>query len=1543
MFAGRYARVRELGAGAMAATWLARDRLHDEDVTLKVLREPSLLGAMRREFARLRSLRHAGLVRVRDFGAARDGGERVAYYTARHVPGTELGAFVAGGPSIDAVRGAVADVARALAYLHAAGVRHGDVKPANVIVRPDGRAVLIDLGCAAALGVPPVDGVSGTPGFLAPELLEGRAADGRADLYGLGQTLAQIAPAFGGEWPDDLRALAERCAQLEPSDRPVDAAEVLERLGESAPLVGAARSAEAPLLGREEIVSEARDLIARLDWAASGPRTLWLHGPEGIGRTRLLDELRWEAQLSTDVVTLDPRDPDAVAHALAPLGASLQRPASLAEAPATLLVIDDAHRLAERAARDLETLMRLIDGSGPIGLIATSLDEPPAPAEALLLAPLSRADVARWCAGRLSDARLDDVVRLTGGSPGAVAALLAHVGAGDCSEEDLAALKDLSVPSERRRAALEALPEGAIDALIDLCLADGRLAPGVHEVDAVAPLLEGRWAELDERGLALPRPTDASRWLAALDPARVDARRRARAAALADEAPAIAARLYAEAGDTAAAEALLPPTAATGWGRAAEALVAAGPTEAGRLRAAQIAAELGRPERALRYLEPLEATDRFGAHLLRGECRFRLGDLDGARAALERARELASDGAERAMALDVLARCAQRAGAHGKALEHAEAGFDALGSEARHPGLRARLLEDRGVALSYLGEHEESERALERASRLAREANPRDRVRIASYRGINAHRTGRAALAATCHREALSVAEEHGLSDYVATCALNLGTAQHQLGEWGPALASYERGLEVARALGKASTRRTLEFDLAKLLSDIGLFDRAVDRARAVEAEARAQDQPFWVGSAASVQGEALLAAGRPEEARDALARAAASFEAQGASRELVEVRLTELELALEEAAPDARARLDALAPRVEALESADLGARLAMVRAATLGDTPEALAQLERAHDLARSSSQRILQAEVDRRLAWFWSRRGAPGVASRHAEAARDAWERTEGLLPESLREPFRRHPRRAVPDLRPSAGPAAPGPDSRFRHLLDINRKLNSSLDPKRVLDATIDAAIELTGAERGFVILAEDDGALEIAVARNLDREKVPRSHLKVSHSIAERVLEAGEPVLTVDAREDPRFRDQASVHAMKLRSVICVPVRSPHGVLGALYLDNRFRAERFGKPDLELLLAFSDQAALAIRNARLVAALEEEKARVEQLARGQALQIDELEERVRAQSAALAHRYDYSAIIGQSDPMRRVFDLLDRLTASEVTVLVQGESGTGKELVARAIHFNGPRREAPFVTINCGALPDTLLESELFGHVRGAFTGAVEDKDGLFVSARGGTLFLDEVGEMSEAMQVKLLRVLQERRVRPLGRSHEVPVDVRVLAATNRDLAVEARAGRFREDLYYRLAVVDVRMPPLRERMDDLPLLVAHLRDTIADEIGAESKPVSPGAMRRLASHDWPGNVRELRNVLARAFVLAEGTIEPSDIDLERRGPARPRTRKERDVEERARLERALEEHGWRVVDVARSLGIPRSTLYRRLKRHGLRRDRPKPD
>jgi transcriptional regulator with PAS, ATPase and Fis domain len=405
----------------------------------------------------------------------------------------------------------------------------------------------------------------------------------------------------------------------------------------------------------------------------------------------------------------------------------------------------------------------------------------------------------------------------------------------------------------------------------------------------------------------------------------------------------------------------------------------------------------------------------------------------------------------------------------------------------------------------------------------------------------------------------------------------------------------------------------------------------------------------------------------------------------------------------------------------------------------------------------------------------------------------------------------------------------------------------------------------------------------------------------------------------------------------------------VPVRGATSVLGVIYVDHRIEHSVFREEDVNLLGMFADQAAIAITNRNLLESLKEKAQLVESLNQKLQEELKERDEtittlRYSLDSAGGDSYYDYRAIIGESKPIQELKALLRKVSQSDFTVLIQGESGTGKELVARCLHRNSSRSRAPFITINCATIPETLLENELFGHVRGAFSGADRPRKGLFEAAHRGTLFLDEVSEMTQAMQSRLLRVVQDGEVRPVGGKESIRVDVRIVAASNRDLGRMVEDGEFREDLLYRLRVLPIEVPPLRHRREDLRLLIQHF----LKEAGVSPTPTIPAEVHKaFEAYSWPGNVRELQNELKRLLVVGDGEIDVANLS-EQVLDTRPRL--QTDGQQVADLGHLVESIETREIGRALSLaegnkskaadllGISRFTLQRKLDKYGIKVD-----
>lgn len=477
--------------------------------------------------------------------------------------------------------------------------------------------------------------------------------------------------------------------------------------------------------------------------------------------------------------------------------------------------------------------------------------------------------------------------------------------------------------------------------------------------------------------------------------------------------------------------------------------------------------------------------------------------------------------------------------------------------------------------------------------------------------------------------------------------------------------------------------------------------------------------------------------------------------------------------------------------------------------------------------------------------------------------------------------------------------------------FEALSEIALAVNSIHEPDALLEKVLAIAMRELEAERGFVLLTAEDAekGFEVKNSRNFSDDQIGEI-VRISTSVVLEVLQTGEPVLVYEALQDDRFRDTESIVVQQIKSIACVPLRIKNRQIGAIYLDSLTKRGRFTSETLPFISAFANQAAIAIENARLVKRLSEENRRL----------------RTEVQRV---HGFD--EIIGQSRAMDEVFDTMTRVLDSDATVLIEGESGTGKELVARAIHYNGHRKDGSFVAIFCGSLPEELLESELFGHKKGAFTGAVEDKPGLFEEADGGTVFLDEVGDLTPRVQTALLRVLQEGEIKRVGETKMRNVDVRIISATNKPLKGLMQEEGFREDLYYRLNTISISMPPLRRRGADVHLLAHHFLDIYARKKDIDG--FTEDALEALKNYSWPGNVRELENTIERAVVFARGNlIEKEDLrlpDEDELDPFEPGTTLKQ--AERLVVERTIDACDGNISEAARTLDVSRRWLHYRLK------------
>jgi serine/threonine-protein kinase PknK len=968
---------------------------------------------------------------------------------------------------------------------------------------------------------------------------------------------------------------------------------------------------------------------------------------------------------------------------------------------------------------------------------------------------------------------------------------------------------------------------------------------------------------------------------------------------------------------------------------------------------------------------------RAEARLLAARAFTALGQWDAAISAL---RNVPTDAepAQQAQVQRELAKIHLRRGDYTAVSSAVDAG---LACAASDDPVRVELLCSRGIVASYAGDQAAANSCYEQALKLARERGVRsDEANVLTYLAIGCQRAGDMIGARDLLAQSLEIAREQGDVGSMARFALNLGAIFYYLGEQAAAAEHYDSAARLSRRAGRSSTRLYARANLAHLHVYFGLYESARREIDDVLGEALSAGQRATVAHLTISSADLAARTGDVEQALIRYDDGLARYATLGRTRELIEHNLDAAETLLNRAGPaDASAAAAYLSRAREHLtreQADDLRLRLDLLvaRARLLSGEPDAAARgFEDVVTRARATRSRDIEWPALAALASAQEQCGASFAAKHSARAAVEVLEDIALRIPRAHRDAFWQDPRRRsvrdqanrtehviVPELTGSTSITAAAFRQERERLFQILRRLASEHDLPRLLERIIESAVDLSGAERGSVLLLDKAGNLtsQITHARPALADQAQEAF---SRSIAEAVLIDGEPIVTVDAVSDGRLQSYQSVHKLMLRSVACLPIRGHAATVGVLYLEHRRSRGRFSDDVVELLSAFADQAAIALENAALLdeirkqkedlevanVELREAKAQLEDLLVTRTRQLDDVQREL-ARATRTPDSAPRHGIVGKSASLLRMLDGLTRLANTSVPVVICGETGTGKELVARAIHYGGARASGPFVTIDCGSLPETLLESELFGYVKGAFSGADRDRRGLIAAASGGTLFLDEVSEMPPKMQAGLLRVLQERKVCRVGSDVEESIDVRLLTATRRPLSELVARGQFREDLLYRLSVVELAVPPLRDRRDDIPLLCDHL---LRDFAARESIPrchLTRAALAMLLDQPWPGNVRQLGHVLLQACVMAESTtIDVGDFSLgeslaapasatsfppamaaSASQPAESLTHHKQ--EEKVRILQALEAAGWNRVKAAQALGMPRRTFYRRL-------------
>ena len=1583
-----------LGTGGMGEVYRVLDLTQGKECALKILNETIDEQAVRRRFHRefqvLNRFQHPRLVRTYAWGFA----EERPYFTMEYLPGNTLEKIIADQVLLARFRAShffdlIQQIAEGLAYIYAQGAVHRDLKPSNIMVleTEDGiETTILDLGLAKfrhlhSTSITQTGAALGTAEYMSPEQGKGLWLDHRSDLYSLGIILYEMltgVPPFSGHNPisvimkhirempppmDEVNiAVPEETQQIvlkllakEPVDRYQSAEELVRALPLELVLPDDEQSdvhrkvVRPQFVGRE---SEMKTLRAMLqDVLVGEQRVVLISGEAGVGKSRLVEELLGDARVYDflslksagreeggqlygalidafhGMANLRRRMPDPVeTDKFSVMEHWLQLLKRLRRQKPIVLCLEDIQWLDELSLEFLQYVLRDPEPC-PLLLCLTcrwSNLEPLseeiqkfirsnefAGVTQIQLENLPREEVGYLAASMLGERSippdaLQTLFRETGGQPlFVVEAIRALVNAdvvrqnvsghwqwGEFPETLLS--NDISEVLYRRVATLPAVQQRVLEyACVFLSDFSFELLAAIWRGDELELLdvLDDLIAE----GLLTARGEDEERYRFSQELCRH---------AIYDRMQDVRRRLlHREIGNA--------------------------------LEKTEHAEEL--TEELADHFAAAEERDKAVKYMcLAGKKALEQHAYRQARKRFKTVRDWAKDDAFESKAETIDFLCAYAAslcncGQHNRALE--------LLGEAKmllpdgRKDLKARILNDLGEIHSVLQQREIAEKYMLDALRLYQE--------LGDFEGeIQAL----GSLAQLCdvsgqHEEAIAYMRLEIEKYYTLGEPQNKAIVQIREGQ--TALVSFrfettkrylETAVKTSQQLGLEHHRLWAQNLLQRVYFYLGDLDQAEATCYEVIGEWRKRGVIHWEAANFLYLGELAL---ERDDFSEALEYAEISSErflktprrdyiyrAYAIAATAV-ARIGDTETALEWAERASEGTQQTSGMYTDILPLVYCGIGVAFAQAGRITDAEEAF---EQAIECRRESkgdhwARALLMAGE------FYLERDDVPKAREYLESAKQAFgememsyflEKTEVLL-NQLDEDDRGKDATSSSDISVDTLSV-----DRLSLLYDVSRELTTERDVKVLLDRTLGNLLTVYPAER--VLVAIKNEAQKGFVVNAVRYHNVEADDAEaLSRGIIRRVMETNEPVLSIDAQTDDRLNRYQSVIDYNIRSVLCVPLfHVKKGVIGALYVDHRGLDNVFSEADQTFLQAFANLVGMALVNARMYEQLEEKAQYLQQEVEGQ---------------------YQLGDLFGQSDAMQTIYRLIERAAKSDIPVLVQGETGTGKELAARAIHYNSRRKGQRFLSQNCATLSPELLQSELFGHKKGAFTGATEDHEGIFEAADGGTVFLDEIADAPPQLQRSLLRVLQEGEIRRVGETEDRTVDVRIIAATNRDLKEEVENGSFREDLYYRLHGIQIDMPPLREHIEDVPLLAEHLLIRAKEDANKSVGGLTVGAIKALKNYNWPGNVRELENEIQLAVALAdeEGDITPdlfseavgpvvSDVSVEFQGYLQDRMQEY----EKQEVRDALEKYEGNITHTARELGITRAGLQKKINRLGLR-------
>lgn len=1487
-----------------------------------------IIDRFKQEFSILKDLSHPCINKVYDFGFDKASG--CYYFTSEFVDGPKF-LSAAENETVRAVEDMFVQTLRALEYLHSHGIIHCDIKSSNVLVKykDDGsyQMQIIDFGLAA-LGSPKL--IVGTPSYMAPEVILKNRPDSRADLYSLGVLLYSALAKFNPFSADEPGETFQRQLNLtpdppstynqnikpyldeiiltllnkKPSDRFSTAAHVIRAIN-----IGGAKSypveteetflgylpAEGKFIGRKEMISEIKNQVSAIKKGdASVPFILSIGGERGTGKKRILSELKYHAQLNEmDVIGLESTDMESIEafnRQISGLMRHIERP-TIVSCPilgviATKKMATETVNLIGRLASRIKSgralsnirtapkIMLAIAGSDEeIPLFRHLLSIGEADLRHHHLKNFNKDEVKEYLSvltgiGDLPETLVGETLKLTGGNPLFISEIIKELiregvlydKEGRWNKETIEDIgihfEKLKVP-KKLSALLDGLYENASEnekAIMEAMAAWNRpatireIAPASGAKDIISginslirtgnisldanyityhfrnPLLKetiygkmpfGRKCQLHGRiakfleGSKPPNPAELLWHRGHGEDARssVDALMELAILHTGKSEGYYATAVLDEAQNRAADIGYRTKEILIETGRA---LVLTRKYD-DAIDAYKKAIEMIKTDTASAHEEKIMLYERLALVYIRNEQLNKAKHLlDGAGKHLP----LPDKGSPISMNLEnLMARIAFLEGR----IEDAIAMYKGTKDLWKNfpEDLKKEVLGN-DLAHAYLqkGELDLAEAEFKKDIEFYADIGTESELERSYYSlGQLKRIQKKSGEAAEYFEKAIKIAKKLGDSEILLRAYNDLGNLYQQGGKRDEGMYWYERALDLAARTTDDSTASAIAVNIGLIESNEGALDKA----------------KRYFESAINIYNQA-----RRKTPLDLNYLTRAHLELADIFRQKKE--FAKAQFHIKSAA--------GMAAGAEGLQ--DIAFWIEKTRAEIARDQGEA-------KSAERATSRLEGMADTGDKKTALRAFLKSLGGGSEETTV--------EGII-------FKGEKKFSIFDIHTTIKSEVDMAEKHYRYILEINKYLSGEEDISFILKTILKYAIELSKAESGLVLLSDKSGGLKIMSSANLE---VDDKLSEISVNIAKNAIGRNEVVVTSDATVDERFKTAESVILLGLKSILCVPIHSAKATIGVIYLENRSRPGAFGDADKDVLAAFADQAGIAIQNTSTCQRLAASKEKLEKELSDTSVQLEKMSEELKKHKDYLKKEYRFDRMVTASPKMERVFEILRKVSNTYLSVLLIGESGTGKEIIARAIHYNSDRAKGPFIAVNCGSIPATLIESELFGYRAGAFTGATKDKMGLFEAANAGTIFLDEISELDLALQSKLLRVIQEREITRIGDTKPRKCDVRIISASNKDIEKMAKENKFREDLFYRLSEIKVGVPPLRERGEDIPLLISEFIDEYCEQHKVTRAPKAEKSfIKACLGYNWPGNIRELENTVRVATALADG-------------------------------------------------------------------------